>query len=68
MKTTKGQLKKIRNANTGYGWIVFNSGNNEVTEIEVYIGRDNKLRRVGNGECLLPLTFCDDEKGVTVVS
>jgi len=60
MITTKTQRKKIYNANTGYGWIVYNAGNDIIIEIEIYIGRDNKVRRVKNGEHLLPINFRDD--------
>lgn len=68
MITTKGQQKKLYNANTGYGWIVFNSGCGEITEIEIYVGRDKKLRRVANGGQLLPIKICDDDEGFVSVS
>lgn len=61
MITTKGQKKKLHNSDTGYGWIVFNSGNGELTEIEIYVGQDRKLRRVGNGKQLLPIIICDED-------
>jgi len=65
MKTTKAQRKKIYESNPGYGWIVFNSGCDEITEIEIYVGRDNKVRRVGNGKPLLPIHFIDEDGNLT---
>ena len=68
MITTKGQRNKLYNSETGCGWLVFNSGNGEVTEIEVYVSRDNKVRRVTNGALLLPITICDKEEGIIQVN
>jgi len=68
MIATKAQSKKLYNSNTGYGWLVFKSGDGEITEIEIYVGKDNKLRRVGNGQPLLPLCMCDDDEGNVLVS
>ena len=65
--TTKGQRKKLYAANPGYGWITFNSGNGEVTEIEVYVSRDNVLRRVGNGQPLFPIQITDPDEGLISV-
>ena len=65
MITTKGQRKKLYNANTGYGWIVYNAGNDVITEIEIYIGKDNRIRRVANGKLLLPLSFRDENNDLT---
>jgi hypothetical protein len=65
VKTTKTQRKKIYERNPGYGWLIFKSGENEVTEIEIYVGRDNKVRRVGNGEPLLPIQFIDEDGNLT---
>ena len=63
MKTTKAQRKRLYNENPGYGWIVFNSGNEEITEIEIFVGKDRVMRRVGNGNPLFPLQMIDDEVG-----
>lgn len=60
MITTKGQRKRLYDCGHGYGWIVFRSGDKEVTEIEIYVGKDNIIRRVGNGKPLLPITFLDE--------
>lgn len=60
MKTTKSQRKQLLQLGVGVGFIALKTGENEITEIEVYVGRDNVLRRVGNGEPLLPITLCDD--------
>lgn len=68
MKTTKGQRKKLYDLRPGSGWIVFNSGNGEITEIEIYVGRDNKLRRVANGKPLLPVSICIDDEGIVEVN
>ena len=62
MITTKSQRKKLYVANPGYGWLVYNSGSGEITEIEVYVGRDNVLRRVYNGKPLLPISMVDDDE------
>jgi len=64
---TKGQMKKLYCENPGYGWIVFSSGENEVTEIEVYVGRDKVLRRVFNGKPLFPLQITDAEEGLVSI-
>ncbi len=61
MKLTKIQKEKLYNASIGYGWIVFKSGKNEITEIETYIGKDNILRRVENGKPLLPIELRDED-------
>jgi len=68
MITTKSQLTKIRNSNVGYGWIVLNSGNGEVSEIEVYVSKENKLLRVGNGKPLFPVSICDEDEGMIEVN
>ena len=41
MKSTKRQREKFHNAGIGYGWIIFKSSKNEISEIEIYIGKDN---------------------------
>jgi uncharacterized protein YraI len=64
MITTKGQRKKLYECRHGYGWIVFRSGDKEITEIEIYVGKDNKVRRVGNGEPLLPIEFVDEDNNM----
>lgn len=64
MKTTKGQRKKLYECNNGYGWIVYKSGDNEIAEIEIYIDKNNRVRRVGNGEPLLPITFFDENNNI----
>ena len=61
MKTTKGQRKKLYDSHTGYGWLVYRSGDNEITEIEVYISKNNKVNRVGNGKPLFPIEFTDED-------
>ena len=63
MRATKGQLRKIRESNVGYGFLVINVGGGEVTEIEVYVSRDNLLRRVGSGAPLFPIQIIDSEDG-----
>ena len=63
MKTTKAQRKRLYNENPGYGWIVFNRGNEEITEIEIFVGKDRVMRRVGNGNPLFPLQMLDEEVG-----
>ena len=63
MRTTKAQRKKLYEENPGYGWIVFNSGNNEITEVEIFVGKDKVMRRVGNGKPLFPLQMLEDEVG-----
>ncbi len=62
--TTKKQRERLYSANTGYGWIAFKTGEKEITEIEIYVGRDNVLRRVGNGKPLFPLQIVDAEEGL----
>ena len=62
MITTKGQRKRLYDSNIGYGWIVMKSGGNEIAEIEVYVGKDKVLRRVGNGQPLLPIHVWDEER------
>ena len=64
MNTTKGQRKKLYECNHGYGWLVFRSGDKEITEVEIYVGRDNKVRRVGNGKPLLPIQFVDENHNI----
>jgi len=66
MKTTKKQRDQLYNSQIGYGWIVMKSMENEIVEIEVYVGRDNILRRVGNGKPLIPMEIWDEEKGEIV--
>ena len=61
MFATKNQIKKIREAHHGYGILIFKSSEQEVTEIEIYIGKDNKLRRVNNGKLLFPIRFTDED-------
>ncbi len=60
MKTTKGQIKKLREYRVGAGWLVIKKSEQEISEIAVYVGKDNVLRRVGNGRPLLPITLFDD--------
>jgi len=64
MITTKGQCKKLYKCGHGYGWLVFRSSDKEITEIEFYVGKDNKVRRVGNGELLLPIEIIDENNNI----
>jgi len=57
----------VSNYAVGYGWLVIKTGHNLIREIEVYVGRDNTLRRVANGEPLLPLKITDDETGRSIM-
>ena len=59
---TKSQRGKIYKANPGYGYLIYNSGAGEITEIEVYVGRDNVLRRVGSGHTLFPISMYDENE------
>lgn len=60
IRLTKGQRKRLYHCNVGVGIVAFKSGDNEITEVEFYIGRDGHLRRVRDGSLLLPLQVHDD--------
>ena len=62
MITTKGQRKKLYRAHVGYGFIAFKSWDDQITEVEFYVAKDNSLRKVGTGEPLLPLDVQDEDE------
>lgn len=68
MITTKGQCKRIYNGHHGYGWLVFRSGDNEITEIEIFVGKDNRVRRVGDGKPLFPFELVDEDGNTILAS
>jgi len=67
MISTKSQRDKIYKANPGYGYLIYNSGLGEITEIEVYVGRDNVLRRVVNDHTLFPISMYDENDNLVSV-
>jgi len=40
---------------------VYRSDNNTISEIEIYIGRDNRVRRVATGKPLFPIQAILDD-------
>jgi len=62
-KPTKRQFQHLLNCGIGVGFLCLHNTDKEVLTIEVYIGRDGTMRRVANGEPLLPLAVFDGEEG-----
>ena len=59
---TKGQFRELNSCHIGFGVLMIHTSDNEVTTIEVYTDKDGVLRRVGNGEPVLPIR-CYDSNG-----
>ena len=60
IRLTKAQLKELLNWHIGAGVLMLHSALNETLTIEVFTDRRGVLRRVGNGEPVLPITCRDD--------
>jgi len=58
IKLTKKQTNELMNCHIGVGLIVFKSADNELTKIEFFTGKDNKVRKITDrsGEPELVLT------------
>lgn len=67
MITTKNQQKKLLTRDHGYGWLIFRSGEDTITEVEIYVGMDSKVRRVSNSELLFPIDFIDENGNKIIV-
>ena len=48
MKLNKKQREKLYNCHIGVGFIAFNSKENELTEFEFYINKNNEIKLLNN--------------------
>ncbi len=56
MKAKKSAIKEIREAHIGSGFLCINAGNGEIKQIDVYVGKDNIMRRTSTGNVLFPIS------------
>jgi hypothetical protein len=65
--TTRKQREDLYSRNAGCGWLIYKSAENEITEIEIYVSRDNRVRRI-SGELLLPIEIIDEGNNTILAS
>ena len=63
IRPTKAQFRELNGWALGAGVLMLHSANNEVVTIEVFTGQDFVLRRVANGDPVLPITCSHDDEG-----
>lgn len=62
LKASKRLLDRIFDCHTGVGLLVYKSGTETVTQIEVFVDKDGQLRRIHDGKPILPIQIEDMEK------
>ncbi len=62
IRPTKAQFRELNGWALGAGVLMLHSANNEVVTIEVFTGQDFVLRRVANGDPVLPITCSHDDE------
>lgn len=67
VKATKGQFKELLQWHVGAGVLMLHTADNEVMTVEVYTGKDNMLRCVGDGSPVLPIVCHDSIDGQFVI-
>lgn len=62
IRPTKAQFSELNSWAIGAGVLMLHSGFNEVVTIEVFTGPDFVLRRVANGDPVLPIICSHDDE------
>ncbi len=55
LKASKRLLDRIFDCHTGVGLLVFKSGTETVTQVEVFVDKDGRLRRIHDGKPVIPI-------------
>ena len=48
MKLTTKQINELLNCHIGVGYVIYKSGEDEITKFEFYLGKDNKVRKISD--------------------
>lgn len=55
LKASKRLLDRIFDCHTGVGLLVYKSGTETVTQVEVFVDKDGQLKRIHDGKLILPI-------------
>lgn len=55
LKASKRLLDRIFDCHTGVGLLVYKSGTETVTQVEVFVDKDGQLKRIHDGKLVLPI-------------
>ncbi|MBS1792086.1 MAG: hypothetical protein JST85_30550 [Acidobacteria bacterium] len=55
LKASKRLLDRIFDCHTGVGLLVYKSGTETVTQVEVFVDKDGQLKRIHDGKPVLPI-------------
>lgn len=61
IRPTKAQFRELNGWHVGAGVLMLRSMPDEVMTIQIFTGRDGVLRRIANGEPVLPITCYDGD-------
>lgn len=62
LKASKRLLDRIFDCHTGVGLLVYKSGTETVTQVEVFVDKDGQLRRIHDGKPVLPIQVKGEEE------
>lgn len=62
LKASKRLLDRIFDCHTGVGLLVYKSGTETVTQVEVFVDKDGQLKRIHDGKPVLPIHLEGEEE------